>query len=199
MPFSLPKISLYTRKISFIGVMTALCISSNYLMVGLVNIKIMDLLVFISGYVMGIFSGVSVGVLSWLVYGTINPYGFNLPTLIATCTGESVYGLVGGIYAKFGSNGNPVSSPRMRATVTGEDFWVSNFKLGILGFFLTFIYDLFTNIVTGIVFEIPLLLYIMTGIPFAVVHEVSNFLFFFFAGNALIGAIQRLTFRGGET
>jgi len=198
MPLTLPRISIYTRKISFIGVMTALCISSNYLMVGLTNIKFMDLFVFISGYTMGIFAGVSVGILTWLVYGTFNPYGFNLPTLIATCTGESLYGLLGGIYAKFGPSVSPTSFPSVRATVAREDFWASNLKLGVIGFLLTFIYDLFTNVVTSQVFEIPLVPYLIAGTPFAVAHEVSNFLFFFFAGNALIGAIQTLTFRGGE-
>jgi len=199
MPFALPKIGIDTRKISFIGVMTALCISSNYLMIFLTNIKFMDLFVFISGYTMGIFPGVSVGILTWLVYGTLNPYGSNLPTLIATCMGESLYGLLGGVYAKLSPSVSPTSLPSVRATIARADFWVSNLKLGVIGFLLTFIYDLFTNVVTSEVFEIPLVPYLVMGMPFAVAHEVSNFIFFFFAGNALIGAIQMLTFRGGET
>lgn len=194
MPFSLPKISIYTRKTSFIGVMTALCISSNYLMIGLTNIKFMDLFVFISGYIMGSFPGASVGILTWLIYGTFNPYGFSLPILVATCIGESVYGVVGGFSAKFGLNIPPATSN----TGTKKAFWASNLKIGILGFILTFIYDLFTNIISGMTVGIPPVVAIIMGVPFAINHEVSNFLFFFFAGNALIGAIQRLTFRGGE-
>jgi hypothetical protein len=180
-----------TKELSFIGVMTALCISSNYLMIGLTNIKFMDLFVFISGYIMGSLAGASVGTLTWLVYGTLNPYGFNLPTLIATCMGESLYGIVGGISEKFGLSVSSASS----TMITGKRFWEANLRIGIVGFLLTFIYDLFTNIVTGIIFEIPLIACIIAGIPFAVTHEASNFFFFFLGGNLLIKAIKKVTGR----
>jgi uncharacterized membrane protein len=62
-----------------------------------VNVKFMDLIVFVSGVVFGPLMGASVGVLTWLVYGTLNPYGFSLPILLATCTGESIYGIIGGM------------------------------------------------------------------------------------------------------
>jgi len=183
-----------TKELSFIGVMTALCISSNYLMIGLTNIKFMDLFVFISGYVMGSLAGSSVGILTWLVYGTLNPYGFNLPILIATCIGESLFGIVGGISKKFGLNVSLVSS----TMITEKRFWGTNLKIGIVGFLLTFIYDLFTNIVIGIIFEIPLIPCIIAGTPFAIAHEVSNFFFFFLGCNVLINAIQKIVFKGGE-
>jgi hypothetical protein len=182
-----------SKEISFVAVMTALCIGSNYLMIGLLNVKFMDLFVFISGYVMGSLAGASVGVLTWLVYGTLNPYGFNLPTLIATCLGESTYGIAGGLSLKFGLNVSKTSS----VTVNNKMFWETSLKMGIIGFLLTFIYDLFTNIVTSAVFEIPLIPYIIAGIPFAIAHEVSNF-FFFLGGVLLINAIQKVAFRGGE-
>jgi len=187
-----------TKQISFVGVMTALCISSNYLMIGLSNVKFMDLLVFISGYVMGSTSGASVGILSWLIYGTLNPYGFNLPTLLATCIGESLFGLVGGVYRIRNTNSMPSKALDRRRILLKKSFWASNIKMGVLGFLLTFSYDIFTNVVTGIVFEVPLAVYIIAGIPFTVVHEVSNFFFFFLGGNALIGAIKQITSEGGE-
>jgi uncharacterized membrane protein len=180
-----------TKKLSFIGVMTALCISSNYLMIGITNVKFMDLFVFISGYIMGSLAGASVGTLTWFVYGTLNPYGFSLPTLIATCMGESLYGIVGGIFGKFGLSASSTSS----TMITEKRFWEANLKIGIVGFLLTFIYDLFTNVVTGIVFEIPLIAWIIAGIPFAIAHETSNFFFFFLGGNLLINAIKKVAGR----
>lgn len=177
-----------TIKLGFIGVMTALCVSSNYLLIGVLNVKFMDLFVFVSGYVMGSFVGAMVGVLTWLVYGTLNPYGFNLPTLIATCIGESLYGIVAGVLPRFESNVSSAAS----AVVVEKRFWETNLKIGIIGFLLTFVYDMFTNVVTGIVFEIPLVPYIVTGIPFTIVHEMSNFFFFFFGCNVLINAIQKI-------
>jgi len=181
------------KKLSFIGIMTSLCVSTNYLLLGIPNVKFMDLFVFISGYTMGSLSGALVGALTWLVYGTINPYGFNLPTLIATCIGESLYGIVGGFSKRLGLR---TSSEPFR--ISDIKFWKENLMLGIIGFLLTFTYDLFTNVVTAIVFEIPLFTWIVLGVPFAVIHEASNFLLFFSLGSLLINAIRKITFMGGE-
>ena len=127
---------------SIIGIMTAASIVSNYLLIGVFNVKLMDLIVFSSGFLFGTAVGASVGILTWLVYGTLNPYGFSLPILISTSLMESLYGIVGGL---LGSNG----TRRMGAGFT------SNLKYGIVGFLLTFIYDLVTNIVYGLSFGIP--------------------------------------------
>jgi len=187
----MPEIS--AKKLSFIGIMTSLCVSTNYLLLWIPNVKFMDLFVFISGYTMGSLSGALVGILSWLVYGTINPYGFNMPTLIATCMGESLYGIVGGLSERFGLR---ISSEQFRAS--GRKFWKENLKLGIIGFLLAFIYDLFTNIITAIIFEISIFVWIAAGIPFAIIHESSNFLFFFLFGGLLINMIRKLMSYGGE-
>ena len=173
------------KKISFIGIMTALCIVTNYMLIGVPNVKFMDLFVFVSGYTMGMLSGALVGVLTWLVYGTLNPYGFNLPTLAATCTGESIYGIMGGVL----SGRLDLKTDRLRFY---KRFWEGNLILGVIGFLLTFIYDLFTNIVTALVFEIPLVACLVAGIPFALIHEVSNFIIFFLLGNVMIDTIQKL-------
>ncbi|MBS7635428.1 hypothetical protein KEJ34_08135 [Candidatus Bathyarchaeota archaeon] len=174
---------LSTRTLSFVVLMTAMNLISNYAMIGIPNIKFMDLFVFVSGYVSGVVSGVLIGVLTWLVYGTINPYGFIFPILVACCVGESLYGIVGGLSAKIGLA--DFSEPY-------------NLKFGILGFLLTFVYDLFTNIVSGLVAGLPPLMAILNGVPFAVAHEVSNFFFFLFGCNTLIVTVRKIAFKGGE-
>ncbi|MEM3051585.1 MAG: hypothetical protein QXJ40_05820, partial [Candidatus Bathyarchaeia archaeon] len=73
-----------------------------------------------------------------------------------------------------------------------------NLRFGILGFLLTFIYDLFTNIVSGVVAGLPPLIAILSGVPFAVAHEVSNFIFFLFGCNTLIVTVRKIAFKGGE-
>jgi hypothetical protein len=181
------KMMFPTKKISFIAVMTSLCISTNYILIGIPNVKLMDLLVFVSGYTMGSLAGALVGVLTWLVYGTLNPYGFNLPTLIVTSTGESIYGIVGGLSMRLGLR---VSSQHPKI---GGEFLRDGLKLGVLGFLITFVYDLFTNIVTAFVFGVPILAWIIVGAPFTIAHEVSNFFFFFIAGGLLINAVRKLT------
>jgi len=182
--------TLSTRQVSVIAVMTAACVSSNYLLIGVVNIKFMDLLVFVSGFTFGPLVGGTVGVLTWLVYGTINPYGFSLPILAATCIGESIYGLVGGLLGGMEVHGTDDSK--------GGHFWFFNFRFGIIGFLLTFVYDLFTNVVSGLVVGIPIAVALMSGIPFAIAHEFSNTAFFFVGVSALVKVIRRLP-SGGST
>jgi len=178
---------LSTKDLSRIAVMTALIVGLNYLMLPLVNIKLMDLLVFVTGYTMGSLSGVLVGCLVWLVYGTLNPYGFSLPILVATCLGESIYGFVGGLCAA-----SRFKVPR-NISVDNEEFWASNVKLGVIGFLLTFLYDLFTNVVSGLTVGIPITTALIMGIPFMIPHQVSNFVFFTLGGTVLINAIRKFT------
>jgi len=176
------------KKLSFIAIMTSLCITTNYLLIGIPNIKVMDLFVFVSGYVMGSLSGALVGVLTWLVYGTINPYGFNLPTLVATCIGESFYGIFGGLSAKLSLKVIPE-----QAHIDSKSLFIGSLKLGILGFLITFMYDLFTNVVTAFVFEIPLFAWIILGVPFIITHVLSNFFFFFLVGGLLINTLKKIS------
>jgi len=182
--------NLSTRQLGFVAVMTGLSVASNYLMLSIPNVKFMDLLVFVSGYVMGPFVGVLVGSFTWLVYGTLNPYGFSLPILFATMAGEGLYGLVGGLSPKL-----QLLDPRS-SSISSEGFWVSNIKFGFLGFLLTFVYDLFTNVVSGLLAGIPIVAAIIFGVPFALAHEVSNLFFFFFGASLTINAIRIFTIKG---
>ena len=165
-------------RISIIAIMTAACIASNYLLIGIFNVKLMDLIVFSSGFLFGPFVGASVGILTWLVYGTINPYGFSLPVFFSTSIMESLYGIVGGL---LGSN---------ESTFLDEGL-VLNFKFGVIGFLLTFLYDLVTNVISGLSAGIPLSVAIITGIPFGIVHEGSNAVLFFFGASPLISSVSR--------
>jgi hypothetical protein len=159
------------------AVMTATAIASNYLLIGVLNVKFMDLIVFTGGYLFGGSFGVSIGALTWLVYGTINPYGFNLPTLVATIIGESIYGIAGGF---------------VRDRLSFEESWRPDLRLGVIGFLLTFFYDVFTNIVSAWVAGIPVLVAFITGLPFTLTHEVSNAVFFAVGVPPVVRAVSRI-------
>ncbi len=176
-----------TRQIGLIAVLTATCAATNYLMIGFVNVKLMDLIVFASGFRFGPSVGGLVGFLTWLVYGTINPYGFSLPILLATSIGESMYGIVGGLLGRLGLQEGG-----------GGRLWFMNARFAIIGFVLTFIYDLFTNIISGVVIGLPLSVALLAGIPFALVHELSNTLFFFVGASPLLAALRRLSLEGWD-
>ncbi len=165
------------RRASMLAVLTAAAISSNYLLIGVVNVKFMDLIVFASGYLFGAGFGVAVGTLTWLVYGTLNPYGFMLPILVATILGESIYGVAGGLAS--------------RVMRVGEGRG-ADIRFGVVGFLLTVVYDLFTNIVSALVIGLPISVGLVTGLPFTAIHTFSNTIFFTFGMPPLANAIQRL-------
>ena len=154
---------LRALKTATIVLLVALAIATNYVMVGFFNIKLMDFLVFIGGFLFGPIVGASIGVLSWLVYGTLNPYGFVPQVWLATMLSETVYGVVGGFLGK---------------KLTSTDFEGHHLKLGIffatMGFLPTVVYDLITNIAYAISFDVPIIVAVVVGAPFTVIHQVAN-------------------------
>jgi len=165
------------RKASMLAVFTAAAVATNYLLIGVVNVKFMDLLVFTGGYLYGAGFGATMGAMVWLVYGTVNPYGFNLPTLAATMLGEAVYGVAGGV---------------VRRSMGVKPGWSPDIRLGVVGFLLTFLYDLFTNVVSAYVAGIPVAVALVGGVPFALLHEASNAVFFSVGVPPLLQAVKRV-------
>ncbi len=80
--------------------LTAVCVGSNYAFMSLPNINIMDLVVFVTGFVFGPFIGGITGILAWAVYGVLNPLGFSVPIWISSMIGEAIFGIVGGVIGK---------------------------------------------------------------------------------------------------
>ena len=181
---------LTVKDISLITVLAALCVGGSYVLIGLPNIKVIDLVVFVSGFVFGTSIGVTTGALTWIVYGTINPFGFSLSQWLSTVICEAVFGIAGGILG------------RINYKTSEKTFNVFRFSLemGLWGLILTIVYDLFTNIVFAVVFDVPIVAAIVTGwfIPpwFGILHEASNLILFFSTVYPLTKAIR--TFRGGD-
>jgi hypothetical protein len=173
-----------TRRISVIAVMTAACVATNYALIGFTNVKFMDLIVFVSGLAFGATVGSSIGALTWLVYGTLNPYGFSLPILFATSLSETIYGVAGGSLRKLGLLSN--------TGLAKSQILTDGVKFAAIGFLLTFIYDLLTNMASAYSLGLPLVPVLIAGIPFALLHEVSNACFFFLGVTPLLSLIKKL-------
>lgn len=168
-------------KIAVIAIFCALTIGTDYALVGVPNVKLMDLIVFIGGFLFGPVVGSSIGIFSWLIYGSMNPYGFEPRILVATMLAESVYGLAGGLLGKaLGSTS--LGSQRLRLSVL----------FATMGFLPTVLYDLTTNIVYASVMGQSVIVAILVGAPFAVVHEGSNFLIFGFLSVPAIAALRKV-------
>jgi len=173
------------RKISVIIILTALSIATNYALIGIPQIKLMDFIVFIGGFCFGPLTGVAIGVSSWLIYGVLNPYGFVPQIWLATMLSEALYGLIGGF---LGRKLNPMkfNGSRYRLIIL----------FGSVGFIATLLYDLVTNVVYASVFDVPLFLAIAIGAPFTILHQLGNALIFGLGAIPVIEALNK-SLRGG--
>lgn len=173
-----------TIKIAVIAVFCAVSIGTDYALFSLWNVKLMDFIVFVGGFCFGPVVGVSVGVISWTVYGTLNPQGFVLPVLLATMFSETIYGIAGGILRK-------------RLTGLKEEAWRASVFFASVGVLLTLIYDIITNVVFGLTAGWNVVFAVVVGfIPFGLVHEISNLVFFGVGSVPVISAISKLV--GGD-
>jgi len=173
-----------TPKITIIAILTALSIGTNYAMISFYNVKFMNLIVFVAGFCFGPLVGAFVGILSWSVYGVINPMGFSLHIWLATMFAESVYGIIGGLARK------PLTES-FAGTVREQLVLCAFF--GLLGVFMTLFYDVVTNVVFGYVSNSSILVTILLGVPFSMIHVISNALFFGVVCVPAINAVARVT------
>jgi len=186
--------SLSSKQIATIIVLGATCVATNYAMVPLPNVKLMDGLVFASGYMLGAPAGIMVGALAWAVYGQINPYGFSLPILLLTMSGESIYSLGGALLRRSvlaGKGNGDVKSQLPSGVIFGS-----------LGILLTLAYDIYTNAVVGVLsYGSPLvgLLTMNFPVPMGLLHEVSNLAFFATVVPLIIKTLSRTMGRIDQT
>lgn len=178
-----------SQKLAIITLLAALSIGTNYAMISLFNVKLMDLIVFISGFCFGPLVGALIGIISWAVYGTLNPIGFSLPIWLSTMFSETIYGIVGAAIRK---SLNPNELKEFKSERVNTYFF-----FGILGMFLTFVYDIITNMVFGYVSGWNILFAIIVGfVPFGLVHMFSNAFFFGLGCAPAINAVLNIV--GGE-
>ena len=169
------------HKISLIIMLVSLGVATNYALIGVPNVKIMDFIVFIGGFCLGPLAGALIGILTWTVYGVINPYGFIPQIWLATMFSEAIYGLVGGLLGKNLASDN-LDDQRFRLSVF----------LGTIGFILTLAYDLVTNIAYALTFSLPIMVTVALGFPFTILHELSNAAIFAVGSLPIIKAVGKL-------
>jgi hypothetical protein len=156
-----------------IAVFTAECLATNYAMIALPNIKIMDALVFIAAFLFDWTVGVGIAISTWAVYGFVNPYGqAGFPLILFLMMGECFYAIGGAGLRKTSVAKQLLAERRLSA-----DFAVIA-MFGTAGLALTFAYDVLTNFATYIFVSNSLyqalLIGLVTGAPFAILHELSN-------------------------
>jgi hypothetical protein len=145
--------------------MTGLALTGNYIFVGIPNVELGSAILFITGYVFGFRISSSCALLTAIIFGSINPWGGLIPQIWITQ-------LIGWIYIAFA--GSLIGSRSHSASSRLTKDW----QLGLVGAFLTFYFDLLTNLgyawATGISYWITLL----AGLSFMIIHVVSNAIIF---------------------
>jgi len=175
-----------SRKVAAISMFTALAVATDYAMLPLANIKLMDSIVFVSALTFGLEIGVSVGALTWLVYGEVNPLGPDGGLLLVILIGSET------IYAVFGY--------MVRRTFDYDKIGIPTRSLlwGSLGLIGAFVYDLITIITPTLISGSSLNVAIFSmgpAAPFMIAHEISDFVFFAIAAPVLYAAIRRVVRR----
>ncbi len=185
------RISGYTStRVALLTSLSALAVATNYAMLPLLNIKLMDSVVFVAGLSFGASSGCAVATVAWLVYGTLNPYGFSLPTLLTVILSEMIYAIAGGAmsHSWLGPKGGEFKP------------WVMerNIGFGVVGLLSTLAYDLVTNAVTGWLYYGSAWIGLLTmnfPLPMGILHEASNLFLFALVAPPLAFSVSKYTSR----
>ncbi|MHA1266995.1 MAG: hypothetical protein ACTSRS_17285 [Candidatus Helarchaeota archaeon] len=154
-------------EVVFIAILTSLGISLGYLLAPFPNIEFLSFIIFIAGFLYGKLVGLGVGVLVPMIYYGWNPYGPSNPPIFITCViCMSLIGVIGGFL-----------KPKISGKLLYSAWNV--YKFAMVGFLLTLIFDLATNIVTGLIFyEGNIGLALFLGLPFLLLHTISNTVIF---------------------
>ena len=166
---------------TFSGVIVA----SNFALATFPNVKLWDSLVFVAAFLFGFRVGASVAVVPELVWSVVSPWGiagYITPFLIG---GELTFALAGLAASRAWSGNVRVGSAQ-------------SLFVGATIAICAFLWDLETNVGTAIIAFWPsvtlqkVLLTELSGVPFMLFHELSDFLLGAFFVPAIIVLIPRL-------
>ncbi|MBM1154294.1 hypothetical protein DRN94_000225 [archaeon] len=147
-------------RIPLIATFSALAIALNYAFAAIPNVQLFDFIVYLTAFSFGFDIGAGVAVVTWLVYGYLNPWGFFLPILAATTVSEPIYAIAGTAAAR---------SPRL-----WKQTRIAALVHALNALWTTLVYDLLTASAYALVFHVPLLAALLAQIPFTILHLAAN-------------------------
>ncbi len=157
-----------SRRVSIVALMSALALVGMYVLSPVPNVELGTVVLFTTAYVFGLQVGVLCVVIVSVVYGTLNPWGAMIPQILVTQVGGWLFTVGTGHIAGQGRGLND----------TVENSGSSTTELAALGLTTTVFYDLLTNIGFSWAFSVPYPVALAAGLPFMVVHVVSNTVLF---------------------
>jgi uncharacterized membrane protein len=177
--FDAPRKGMAIR-VALIAVLAAMAIGGNYGLSAIPNVELSSVMVFLSGCLFGPFIGAIVGFIAMSIYQMWNPWGAFIPPIGAAVIGCTiVIGIVGGIIGS-----------ALNRLAYSDDRWI--LLPCLFGILLTLFFDLVTNFAYTVGFGIPFTIAIATGLPFMIVHIVSNAILFGLLTQPVTRAIDHL-------
>ncbi len=147
-----------SRKVAIVANMTALALLGNYALVGVPNVELGSVVIFITALVFGLPMGIWTALLTSIIFSTINPWGPFIPQIWLTQMIGWVYvAMVGGFLAR-----------------KEPDRYQNPAVMFVVGAFLAAVFDLVTNIGYSLVYNVPYSLAIILGLPFMITHVVTS-------------------------
>jgi len=166
------------RRVATLTVMAALCIGIQ-LTPRPPNVEFTSLICFLIGFLFGAPFGALLGALTMFINGFLSPWGFAGIIMPFQMLGMALMGSAGGAYRK----------------LIGNDFSISkslNFESACLAAFLTLIYDIITNAGYAVLFNLEIVIVLIAGVWFSIIHIISNTVLFWAAFHRLIKIIGSL-------
>ncbi len=181
-------------KSALIAVFTAISLGTNYAMIDVPNVKVMDALIFIAAFLFGLEVGVLSAVTTRLIYGLFNPYGQGGTILPFLCIGECFYAIAGVLLAKT----TVAKDLNQNHSYTGMSL-----LFGLVGLQATFAFDVLTNFgtyvfTTNSIYQ-ALVIGMITGAPLGILHEITNLAFFALVVPPAIAAVKRIGLMRGSS
>jgi len=165
-----------SRRLAYAALLVAMGLTGAYAE-SIPNFESLTLVVFCAGVLLGVRDGSLVAVITMMLYTLLNPYGPAPPVvMLAQVIGSAFAGFGGGVFARAGA-------PRWPAGVRA-------LALAVTALVLTALYDLLTNIATGLVFG-QMRYWLVAGIPFSLWHIGFNIALFMALGTPLTGVLAR--------
>ncbi|HME18119.1 MAG TPA: hypothetical protein VKF15_00085 [Nitrososphaerales archaeon] len=158
-----------TSTVAVVAAFSALAVGSDFALAPYVNVKLMDTMVFVVAFLFGFRAGAGVAVVSETAWSFVSPWG---------AAGAITPFLVGGelLFAVAGWWSSRTWRDRSKPLSTHALF------IGALMLVCAFLWDFETNAATALLAYWPaltlgkLLLTEGSGLPFALIHEVADFL-----------------------
>ncbi len=150
-----------------VAAFVALGVVGGLALMGFPNVEVVTATCFISGALLGTLAGMTTGALVELLFAGFHPMGSSMGfLLLAQMMGMIFAGL-------FGSVASVMTKGRSRLTTAA--------LVVLFGAASTVIFDLITNLAYPLSAGMPareLMIYLAAGVPFAVVHLISNVIVF---------------------